>query len=243
MHGLNVFPNTIVREGRPVGTNAGPWKPALRGIEERNSLVLANIGLVRMHAGNFFRASPHIKWIYSFEEAVSDGSLGLIRAAELYDESLGYAFGTYAGKWIFQAMQRGLLKSRLIRVPENKYKSKHKHAKIKAIPDTMISSMRSTGRRGHTSVLDRKALSKTCVPREVADIDGKRLLRRMVNSLPVQQREVMQQRCAGMTLVQIGEQMGCSRQYVQIVEKAALKKLRERFAKKGITYGDLCWEG
>jgi RNA polymerase primary sigma factor len=41
-----------------------------------------------------------------FPDLVQEGSLGLIRAAEKFDDGRGYLFPTYATWWIRQAMTR-----------------------------------------------------------------------------------------------------------------------------------------
>ena len=44
---------------------------------------------------------------FSFEDAIQDGNIGLIKAIEKFDVSLGYKFSTYATWWIRQAIIRG----------------------------------------------------------------------------------------------------------------------------------------
>jgi RNA polymerase sigma factor (sigma-70 family) len=44
---------------------------------------------------------------YSIGDAVEDGCLGLRRAIQKYDPEKGYAFSTYATRWIRQSIQRG----------------------------------------------------------------------------------------------------------------------------------------
>ncbi|MFZ9315670.1 MAG: sigma-70 family RNA polymerase sigma factor [Candidatus Nanopelagicaceae bacterium] len=54
------------------------------------------------------------------EDVFQCGVIGLVRAAQKFDPTRGYAFSTYAIPWIFQAMQRDLYNNTSsIRVPEN----------------------------------------------------------------------------------------------------------------------------
>ncbi len=41
-------------------------------------------------------------------DLVSEGNLGLLRAAELFDPKFGVAFSTYAAVWIKQRMHRAI---------------------------------------------------------------------------------------------------------------------------------------
>jgi RNA polymerase primary sigma factor len=61
-------------------------------------LVSANMGLV--HAIVKARIYSFAKSGITHEEVVQEGSLGLLRAAELFDPSLGLRFSTYATIWI-----------------------------------------------------------------------------------------------------------------------------------------------
>lgn len=55
----------------------------------------------------------------STEDLLQCGVIGLRRAAELFNPTLGYSFSTYAAAWIFQAVQRDLYNNlSMIRVPE-----------------------------------------------------------------------------------------------------------------------------
>jgi RNA polymerase primary sigma factor len=61
-------------------------------------LVSANIGLVHAVVKSQYRKIR--KSGLSFEELVQEGSLGLLRAAELFDPNRGLRFSTYATIWI-----------------------------------------------------------------------------------------------------------------------------------------------
>lgn len=67
------------------------------------------------------------------DDLLQVGAMGLHRAAERFDPTLGYAFSTYAALWIYQAIQRDLYNNiSAIRIPEScrrelyKYIDEHK---------------------------------------------------------------------------------------------------------------------
>lgn len=65
----------------------------------KNKLVTANMGLVHAVVRSQYGAWARQRGI-TLEELVQEGSLGLIRAAELFDPSRGLRFSTYATIWI-----------------------------------------------------------------------------------------------------------------------------------------------
>jgi RNA polymerase sigma factor (sigma-70 family) len=73
-------------------------------------LVTANMGLVHAIVKkqiNLYRGLP-------FEEVVQEGSLGLLRAAELFDPSRGLRFSTYATIWIKGTLSNSHLKETIV---------------------------------------------------------------------------------------------------------------------------------
>lgn len=72
----------------------------------KNKLVMANMGLVhavvraRMGMSGSAAKDAVGKNGISYEEMIQEGSLGLLRAAELFDPSRGLRFSTYATIWI-----------------------------------------------------------------------------------------------------------------------------------------------
>ncbi len=57
------------------------------------------------------------------QDLIQEGNLGLLKAADKYDHTVGTRFSTYATWWIRLAVSRATMDhGRTIRIPENKYK-------------------------------------------------------------------------------------------------------------------------
>ena len=79
-----------------------------------NKLIRANLRLVISIAKKY---APHTKSL-ELLDLVQEGNLGLLKAVERYDPSLGFRFSTYATWWIRQAITRGIAdQDRMIRLP------------------------------------------------------------------------------------------------------------------------------
>ncbi|MFT5128632.1 MAG: RNA polymerase primary sigma factor [Rhodothermales bacterium] len=80
--------------------------------EAWGQLVQSNLRLVVKIAHDF--KGPGL----SLQDLISEGNVGLMRAAQKFDPAKGAKFSSYAAWWIKQAMRRALLeKSKCIRIP------------------------------------------------------------------------------------------------------------------------------
>lgn len=80
--------------------------------DAKRALIEAHLWLVVLLARNFAGQGM------SFLDLVQEGNVGLMHAAEMFDNSTGCRFGTYATWWIRQAISRGIAdQARLVRLP------------------------------------------------------------------------------------------------------------------------------
>ncbi len=80
----------------------------------RQELVAANLRLVISIARKYITVPNSL----SFEDLIQEGNIGLMKAADKFDYTLGYKFSTYATWWIRQAITRAIAdQSRTIRIP------------------------------------------------------------------------------------------------------------------------------
>ena len=88
----------------------------------RQELIIHNLKLVVSIAKQYLNLG------LSFEDLIQEGNLGLLKAIEKFDPSLGYKFSTYATWWIRQAVARGAAdKSRAIKIPVHLYERVKKY--------------------------------------------------------------------------------------------------------------------
>jgi RNA polymerase primary sigma factor len=83
--------------------------------EARHALIRANLRFVVSVAKRYQHNGIPLA------DLISEGNLGLMRAAESYDATKGYHFISYAAWWVRQAILKAISeKSRLIRLPWNR---------------------------------------------------------------------------------------------------------------------------
>ena len=67
----------------------------------------------------------------SLSDLINEGNLGLIKAAQRFDETRGFKFISYAVWWIRQSILQAIAeKSRIVRIPQNKISSINKILRI-----------------------------------------------------------------------------------------------------------------
>ena len=107
------------------------------GADAHADLVRANLRLVVSIAKRYRGMTTGLE----LSDLIQEGTLGLLRAADKYDETKGFKFSTYATWWIRQAITRAIAdKDLMIRVPV------HAYDKIRALRRCRMRMFQELGR-------------------------------------------------------------------------------------------------
>ena len=196
-------------------------------------------------------------------DLINEGNIGLIKAAEKFDETRGFKFISYAVWWIRQSILQALAEqSRMVRLPLNqvsavsrinklimKFEQEHERKPsayelselIDETPEKIRDSLRANGRpmsinaplgEGDDSTL-LEVISDENTPQADRGMIDKRLateIERMLDTLDEREKTIVEM-CFGinnreMTLEEISEKFGLSRERVRQIREKALLKLR-----------------
>jgi RNA polymerase primary sigma factor len=199
----------------------------------------------------------------SLPDLINEGNLGLIKAAEKFDETRGFKFISYAVWWIRQSILQALAEqSRIVRLPLNQVGSLNKINKAfskfeqkfertptpEELADTLelpkekvSDTLRVSGRHvsvdapfqegEDNSLLD--VLINNDSPRADNHLLNESLVReieRALSTLTERERDIVRFffgiGCQEMTLEEIGEQFGLTRERVRQIKEKAIRRLR-----------------
>ncbi len=169
-----------------------------RAEQTKNDILRANLRLVVSIARRHVGRSPH------FFEIVSDGNMALMRAVEKFDYARGYKFSTYAS-W---AVMRNYART----VPEQLYQS----ARLVTGVDEMLAAAPDRSESSQEGLLEaaRHLVAK-----------GLSLLNERERDIVVRHYGIGQNG-RSMTLDQIGQMFGVTKERVRQIERRALSKIR-----------------
>ena len=199
----------------------------------------------------------------SLPDLINEGNLGLIKAAEKFDETRGFKFISYAVWWIRQSILQALAEqSRIVRLPlnqvgslnkinkalgkfEQEYERQPSNEELAEMIDSPKDKISDTLRVGsrHVSVdapfvegEDNSLLD--VLPNDDSPSADKTLvneslnteIERALSTLTDREREIIKSffgiGCQEMTLEEIGERFGLTRERVRQIKEKAIRRLK-----------------
>lgn len=208
----------------------------------------------------------------SLPDLINEGNLGLIKAAQRFDETRGFKFISYAVWWIRQSILQALAEqSRIVRLPLNKigtinkinkayaaleqeYEREpdaHEIAEMLDMPDNEVKdSLKHTWR--HVSmdaplVSDEETNLYDLLQNEESEKPDKALnheslsieIQRAIATLTPRERDVLKYyfglgNIAPLTLDEIGEKFGLTRERVRQIKEKAIRRLKHSNRSKNL---------
>ena len=205
----------------------------------------------------------------SLPDLINEGNLGLIKAAEKFDETRGFKFISYAVWWIRQSILQALAEqSRIVRLPLNQVGSLNKIGKVLSrfeqenerrpsaeelaeeldIPvDKITDTLKVSGR--HVSVDapfvegEDNSLLDVLVNEDTPNTDGtlmyeslSREIDRALATLTERESDIIKMffgiGCQEVTLEEIGDKFGLTRERVRQIKEKAIRRLRQGTRRK-----------
>lgn len=199
----------------------------------------------------------------SLPDLINEGNLGLIKAAEKFDETRGFKFISYAVWWIRQSILQALAEqSRIVRLPLNQVGSLNKinkayskfeqenerkpspeelAASLELPADKVADTLRVSGR--HISVDapfvdgEDNSLLEVLVNNDSPNADRSLIIEslskeihRALATLTERENDIIRLffgiGCQEMTLEEIGERFGLTRERVRQIKEKAIRRLR-----------------
>jgi len=202
----------------------GPTEFTRKYRDQQQQIASQNLGLVWQMARSMIRKYGQ-RW--ELEEFVSEGYVGLLRSVELFDPSRDFKFSTYAMTWIRQFINRFILKNlSLTHMPENVISDRMKKGVFK---DAISIDYEDNSEDGDNSI---QIESKCPAPdRNQEATEEAQKLGEFLNRLEGRERQIIALRYGlgggpTMTLKEVGEVIGISRQRVLQLEGRAIRKLK-----------------
>jgi RNA polymerase nonessential primary-like sigma factor len=213
------------------------------------TLVEHHLGLVVMIARRYVgRGLPLL-------DLIEEGNLGLLTAARKFDPELGFRLSTYAKWWIREGIEMALMtQSRVVRIPVHVSRSARQAARrLQAKPangappadDTLPAELAALldhdDRDGGTELQGMEADDESTPEAVLSNAQRSTQLRMAMEDLTAKERTVIEGRFGlrndeTRTLQAIGEELGLTYERVRQIEKAALLKLRDTFAARGMSW-------
>lgn len=232
-----------------------------RYLDARNRFAAMNLRLVFSIAKRY-RASR-----ITFEDLIQEGNLGLLKAVDRFDWRRGFRFSTYATWWIRQQITRAIAdKGSTVRLPvhlheklgpllreceitwdrlgarvegANRFAVPVKPGRLAAVLGALADDLQLDEVADELPAGGESDPEETLVRRQT-----EKVVAEVLSRLPARHREVIELRFGirsdeGMTLAEVGDLLGVTRERIRQIEARALQELRH--ASRSDDLGWLAW--
>ena len=173
--------------------------------KENEHLVLDNLGLVRYIARKINTSNLNIE----LEDKISIGTIGLIKAANTFDENMGIKFSTYAGKCITNEILIALRKAK-------------KEANVLHFDDIVMVQNNGVEFKLEDLICDKKNYFDEFHMKLVFE----NLFNWVLNQKDFRKRNIILLRLAGIKQPEIASILGCSQSYISRLERKIIKEIK-----------------
>lgn len=182
-----------------------------------------HVGLVYAIAKSYKRTS------LPAEDIAQEGMIGLMRAAELFNPKLGFAFSTYAQWWIRSAIGRFIQENEtVVRLPAKRLREARRDGTtpVRVSMDVPFASQYGTDAQNWHEIIadDRPSPEDVLIEKSVRAFTKAEVAR-----LPARTRHMIRLRFGeDMTLAEIGQVYDLSRERIRQILVEAFRELRPR---------------
>ena len=167
----------------------------------------------------------------SLPDLINEGNLGLIKAAEKFDETRGFKFISYAVWWIRQSILQALAEqSRIVRLPLNQVGSLNKINKALSKFEQENERQPSSEELSEMIDVPKDKISDTLRVSGLVNESLNTEIERALATLTTREREIIKSffgiGCQEMTLEEIGERFGLTRERVRQIKEKAIRRLK-----------------
>jgi RNA polymerase sigma factor (sigma-70 family) len=177
-------------------------------------MIRANLALV-IHLAKRYRGKG-----LPFEDLVSEGNLGLIRAVDKYDLKHKTRFSTYACWWITQTIQRAVKANRLVHVPIYLIDKDKKKKSTKLYQNSAEKTLLADFIPIDSEIEDR---------RNANNFENKDLIENIFLLVDERAKRILELHSLGFTHAAIGRMFDLSRERIRQIKEEALATIYRSF--------------
>lgn len=211
-------------------------------IKARDRIIESNLRLVLKVA------SKYVGQGFDLEDLVQEGNLGLFRAIEKFEIERGNKFSTYAYWWIMAYIKKFIIGSGILKISQKEVKKEMLFSQCQSYLRVLLNREPSNEEIADFSGLDLSEIEKILlyksinlsditepvvdysdsVEDQVITVERDRVLSEAVSTLNPRLALILEQNFGSeMSLQEIGDLMGITRERVRQLKNKALKRLRE----------------